>query len=140
MTGTRRAPRNSAGSKLHGDPGAWSAGYSQERGRYGLLPSLCQFLVRLGLVPLGLLQDIRNGRLTKGDVRRFHRVRTRSRSAVIKPFLRISAIDTSILGPRAAASSSCSRLAMRRSLSWRINSRTYSLGVPQSPEATWPST
>ena len=55
-------------------------------------------------------------------------------------FFRISAIDTSILGPFAAASSSCSRFPSRRSLSWRINSLMYSLGVPQSPEETWPST
>jgi len=39
-----------------------------------------------------------------------HRRRVRSRSAVTRPFLRISVTESSILGPLAAASSSCSRL------------------------------
>src|SRR5438094_8635729 len=85
-------------------------------------------------------ENIRNRGVAQRNPKLFHARRTRSRSAVTSPFLRISLIETSIFGPFAAASNSCSRLAIRRSLSWRINSRMYSLGVPQSPDATWPST
>src|SRR5229473_1431155 len=63
-----------------------------------------------------------------------------SRRTRNNPFLRTSATESSIFGPFVAAINSCSRLLRRRSLSWRINSRTYSLGVPQSPVATWVST
>src|SRR6267378_2751995 len=105
-------------------------------------PTLRQTPICLSFVPIRLLQNICNRCITESNPRFFHarRARARSRSAEINPFLRIWLIDTSIFGPFAAASSSCSRLVIRRSLSWRINSRMYSLGVPQSPVATWPST
>ena len=67
-----------------------------------------------------------------------HRWRARSRKAAINPLRLISARGISIFCPLVAVTSSCSSSLRRRALSWRINSRTYSLGVPQSPEATCP--
>src|SRR6266404_3011621 len=112
----------------------------QQRGSDRLFPTLRQTPICLSFVPIRLLQNICNRCITESNPRFFHARRARSRSVEINPFLRIWLIDTSIFGPFAAASSSCSRLVIRRSLSWRINSRMYSLGVPQSPVATWPST
>src|SRR5450432_406271 len=95
---------------------------------------------RLAFIPGSLLQNVGGCRIAQNNPLPLHRRRVRSRNAAIRPFLRISVTDSSILRPFAAVMRSCSRLDKRRSLSWRINSRTYSLGVPQSPEATWPST
>src|SRR6266436_1209234 len=100
-------------------------------------------------ISLGLFDDVSDSRIAEDKTvlfpgQRVHRLRARSRSAGIKPLRRISATGSSIFGPLAAATSSCSRLLRRRSLSFsfalRISSRTYSLGVPQSPEATCLST
>jgi hypothetical protein len=91
-------------------------------------------------VPLGLFDDVSDSRIAEDKTVLFHRFRARSRRAGINPLRRISATGSSIFGPLAAATSSCSRLLRRRSLSCRISSRTYSLGVPQSPEATCLST
>src|SRR5713226_10765244 len=99
-----------------------------------------QRLAGLADVPISLFQDIGEDRIAEDKPSLFHRWRARSRSADRRPFLRISATGSSIFGPLAAATSSCSRLPKRRSLSCRISSRTYSLGVPQSPEATCLST
>jgi len=121
-------------------PSSWVSDNPHQRAGHSLFPTFRQIPASLSFVPIRLLQNIRNRGVAQRNPKLFHARRTRSRSAVTSPFLRISLIETSIFGPFAAASNSCSRLAIRRSLSWRINSRMYSLGVPQSPDATWPST
>src|SRR5580692_909111 len=108
--------------------------------RDSFLPTLSQWFSRPSGVPLSLFQYVGNRRVAEDKPTPSHRLRARARSAEIRPLRRISASGISIFGPLAAATSSCSRLPRRRSLSWRISSRTYSLGVPQSPVATCPST
>src|SRR5205823_6009972 len=109
----------------------------QQRSSDRLFPTLRQTPICLSFVPIRLLQNICNRCITESNPRFFHARRARSRSAEINPFLRIWLIDTSIFGPFAAASSSCSRLVIRRSFSWRINSGMYSDVVPQSQVDTW---
>jgi hypothetical protein len=113
---------------------------SKDRGRYCFLPAFSQPTVSLAFIPVSLLHNIGDCRIAKDNPLSLHPRRARSRNAATRPFLRISVTESSILGPFAAMMRSCSRLDKRRSLSWRISSRTYSLGVPQSPEATWHST
>jgi len=72
-------------------------------------PSLGQRLAGLCHVPISLFQDVGDGRIAEDKPSLFHRRRARSRSAAIRPFLRISATGSSIFGPLAAATSSGSR-------------------------------
>jgi hypothetical protein len=104
------------------------------------LPTISQAGVGSFLIPVSLLDNIVRCGVAEVNPRSLHRRRVRSRSAATRPFRRRSATGISIFEPFAAAIRSCSRVCRRRSLSWRISSRTYSLGVPQSPEATCPST
>src|SRR5450755_2314804 len=87
-----------------------------------------------------LLDDIGYSCVAKDEAILRHLFIVRSRRVRTRPLRRISATLSSILGPLAAAMRLASRSPRRRALSWRMSSRTYSLGVPQSPEATWPST
>jgi hypothetical protein len=138
-TSVRRISRSSSALKRHSAPDFGAFYDSKQPSRYCFLPAFRQPMVSLAFIPVSLLKNIGNRRIAKDDSLALHRRRVRSRNAVTKPLLRISVTESSIFGPFAAVMSSCSRLDKRRSLSCRINSRTYSLGVPQSPEATWPS-
>jgi hypothetical protein len=66
-----------------------------------------------------------------------HRRRTRSRNAVTEPLRRISARETSIFGPLAAAMSSCSRLPRRdQSPYYRLKPKAGLSGPPATLSQT----
>src|SRR5271167_1280738 len=74
--------------------GTRGSGNAQHSRSHRPLPALRQLLVRLRLIPVGLLQDIGHCQFAEGNSRRFHPRRARSRRTVTSPFLRISATGT----------------------------------------------
>src|SRR5208283_2877769 len=128
------------GVKLAGCSCVGPMQHAHDGGGDSVFPTCGELLARLSGVPVGLFDDVSRSRVAEDEAMRLHLFMVRSRRARTRPLRRISATLSSILGPLAAAARLASRSPSRRSLSCRISSRTYSLGVPQSPEATWPST
>ena len=91
--------------------------YAQYGGGDCPLPAPGESGSRLRRIPLGLFDDVSDSRIAEDKTVRFHRLRARSRREGIEPLRRISATGSSIFGPWAAATTSCSRLLRRRSLS-----------------------